>query len=462
MSVPFEIPDWVIDTSPPQPPDTSDVDPHRVEDLVNRFIAAKQEALFLAPGAYYRTTGGDAVDGAPGILDRLNGLKQATLDAANDDSTRFVLGPRLDAHLDDAGDGLTRHVAAQRDVFNRQTIAERQRLIQRAAQLEHDNDDKLAGLAEAHASTAQELARMNGEPEGAAMDAARSAIWRTAIDQRLANGNDPQAIDLFDQVKNQIAPDDHLSLDGPLQVARNDQAANQWIANQTGTDGPSLQDRAAVDPTLPPDTKLIVRAKLDAQDSTAESKRVATVKALDDQISDVTRTLATTPGAYKTGTLFQIARAYDDAGEPDKAVATLGLATQEAVLVPFAQASVDRQQRLIDSLPDGELRDAAITIQLQQAHASARNPFTGTKLNDEVVPPRSPASNEAAVESGQANTTQVADSRKEYCLERCSDQILMLPFSKRPGTFDQCMAHCEGRAYFHQIQPLIPFPGSGK
>ena len=46
MSVPFEIPDWLIDRRRRRPPDTSDVDPHRVEDLVNRFIAGKQDALF--------------------------------------------------------------------------------------------------------------------------------------------------------------------------------------------------------------------------------------------------------------------------------------------------------------------------------------------------------------------------------------------------------------------------------
>jgi len=46
------------------PSDTSVVDPHRVEDLVNRFIAGEQDALFLAPDAYYRSTGADAVDGA--------------------------------------------------------------------------------------------------------------------------------------------------------------------------------------------------------------------------------------------------------------------------------------------------------------------------------------------------------------------------------------------------------------
>ncbi len=132
MSAPFEIPDWLIPNDPQPGPDAAAADPHRVEDLVNRFIAGKQDALFLAPDAYYRSAGANAVDGAPAILDRLNGLKQATLDAANDDGMHAMLAPRLDAHLDDAGDGIDRHVTQQRNVFTRQTIAERQRLIQQA------------------------------------------------------------------------------------------------------------------------------------------------------------------------------------------------------------------------------------------------------------------------------------------------------------------------------------------
>jgi hypothetical protein len=90
MSVPFEIPDWLVDNTSPAPaaPDTSDVDPHRVEDLVNRFIAGQQEVLFTAPDAYYRTTGADAVDGAPVILDRLNTLREATLKAAGQATER--------------------------------------------------------------------------------------------------------------------------------------------------------------------------------------------------------------------------------------------------------------------------------------------------------------------------------------------------------------------------------------
>ena len=52
MSTEFVFPDWLPrEPAPPPPP----VDDHRVEGLVNRFIAAKQEALFTAPDAFPST-----------------------------------------------------------------------------------------------------------------------------------------------------------------------------------------------------------------------------------------------------------------------------------------------------------------------------------------------------------------------------------------------------------------------
>src|SRR5579883_171272 len=78
MSTSFEIPSWLLRESSPSPPPPP-VDDHRVEDLVNNFIAGKQDALFNAPDAYYRTTGADAVDGAPAITQRLQDLRTATL-----------------------------------------------------------------------------------------------------------------------------------------------------------------------------------------------------------------------------------------------------------------------------------------------------------------------------------------------------------------------------------------------
>lgn len=77
MSAQFSFPDWLPRAEPsPLPP----VDDHRIENLVNRFIAGKQEALFTAPDAFYRLAGGDAVDGEPAIAERLQALRAATLE----------------------------------------------------------------------------------------------------------------------------------------------------------------------------------------------------------------------------------------------------------------------------------------------------------------------------------------------------------------------------------------------
>src|SRR3954471_3430873 len=108
MSTAFQLPEWLpVAEPPPSPP----VDDHRVEGLVNRFIAGKQEALFTAPDAFYRLEGGDALDGQPALAQRLQDLRTSTLEQARDDSERAALGPRLNLHIDDAMDGAGRHVS---------------------------------------------------------------------------------------------------------------------------------------------------------------------------------------------------------------------------------------------------------------------------------------------------------------------------------------------------------------
>jgi hypothetical protein len=259
---------------PPPPP----IDARRVEALVNRFIAGKQEALFTAPDAFYRLEGDDAVQGRPAIANRLLAVRAAALEQARDDSERAALDRRLDPHIDDAMDGIDRHVAEQRRVHQRQIVSERQALIQRATDLEHDNDDKIAGLAEPNTSAALELARMNGEAEGPSAQAAAPPSGAPRSISASPAATVLKSSPLFDRVKDQMAPADRLSLDTPLQVAQYEQAADQWIARETGTDGPPLQERRAADPNLPPDAKHIVRAKVDAHESANERARAAKVQ----------------------------------------------------------------------------------------------------------------------------------------------------------------------------------------
>jgi hypothetical protein len=481
MSTAFQLPEWLpVAEPPPSPP----VDDHRVEALVNRFIAGKQEALFTAPDAFYRRSGADALDGAPATVQRLKELKAATLEQARDDGERAALAPRLDLHIGDANDGIDRHVAEQRLLHQRQILSDRQALILRAAELEHDNDDKIAGLAEANGSAAQETARMDGRTERPAMDEARSAVWCTVIGQRIAAGKAALAIGLFDRVRDRLAPADLLSLDTPVQAARFDQAADQWIAGQTGTDGPPLQERVDADPDLTPEAKAIVRAKVDARDAATESARAAQIQELDDEARAAMHARAVNPRAYRPGTFAKLADAYDAAGDREKAASARRWASYDAFIVPFARASAERQQQMIDELPESELRDAAITVRDHQAGAfEAFTPGSQKRLRPSATDILRPVLGESGdaklrsddsnapvslpptevdvsrpTERGKEEAPQIADDRKTYCLDRCSNLILMRPFSRRPATFDECFAHCEGRMYFKHMQPFIPFP----
>jgi hypothetical protein len=125
---------------------------------------------------------------------------------------------------------------------------------------------------------------------------------------------------------------------------------------------------------------------------------MATVKGLDDRLDATTRTLSTAPATYKPGTLASIGDAYESAGEPDKANAARRLARQEPFLLPFAQSSTAAQQRLIDSLPDGE-DPAPAAGGLGRRPASAERPspkkdaFTATARAPVSVGPPVPIDN---------------------------------------------------------------------
>ena len=236
----FVWPDW-LPTAPELPPPPVDAD--RIEGLTNRFIAASQDTLHGGPDALFGKSGADAVEAAPVVAAHLSGLR-ATLDLARDEPERQALADRLERYHAVARDDIDRHVAEQRQGLARQIIADRQALNLRAAGFEH-NEDVLPGLAEAHAQAAQALARLDGMPEESAMQAARSAVWRGAIDQRLADGEGARALGLFEQAKDTLVAADQHALEVPMEAARTDIAADQWIKREAGKDGEPLANSAA-------------------------------------------------------------------------------------------------------------------------------------------------------------------------------------------------------------------------
>ena len=82
-------------------------------------------------------------------------------------------------------------------------------------------------------------------------------------------------------------------------------------------------------------------------------------------------------------------------------------------------------------------------------HASVARSNAGG-AGAEANPPSDPTS----------STAQTTD-RKEQCVGQCYALTLALPPYLRSGTFEQCLAHCEGRGFWPQFEPFIPFGGKG-
>ncbi|MEI6201040.1 MAG: hypothetical protein WCP68_03755 [Enhydrobacter sp.] len=177
-----------------------------VESELNRFIAAKQNSLFVMPDAYYRKQGGDAVDGAPQAIQRLHEIKDALLNGLANDYQRKRLGAALDAQLEVARDGISRHVAEQSKVWQRQTALDRIDLLAKEAALHHSDDDLIAILGAAAANAARAHARVgvdlpDAEIEDRTAASARSRVLAAGMQARLA-ANGVLASRLPDQEEN--------------------------------------------------------------------------------------------------------------------------------------------------------------------------------------------------------------------------------------------------------------------
>ena len=153
----------------------------RVESELNRFIAAKQDALFEAPDAYYRKQGRDAVDSAPQALQHLHQIKDGLLDGLANDYQRKRLSTVLDAHMTLASDDIGRHAAEQSKEWQRQTALDRIDLLAKEAALHHGDDMLIEALSAAAANAARAHARVGGAPPSAEFEEAAAAQARDRV-----------------------------------------------------------------------------------------------------------------------------------------------------------------------------------------------------------------------------------------------------------------------------------------
>jgi soluble lytic murein transglycosylase-like protein len=235
----FLWPDWKpLPQDSPLPPPSPDpeqaiADNTRAEEALNQFIAARQNALFEAPDAFYRTQGSDAIHAAPAVTQALQQVRSNLLDGLANDSQRNKLASVLDAQMRLTRDGMARHVAEQSLAWQRKTAQDRIGLLTKEAAFHHNDEGLVDALGHAAANAARAHARVGGAPldpqaEDAAAAFARSGVLGAAIQARLDRGDTAGANTLFTRVQDQLDPEHakpllpHLGQDSGAPAPPND------------------------------------------------------------------------------------------------------------------------------------------------------------------------------------------------------------------------------------------------
>lgn len=220
-----------------------DANEARVQDLANGFMSGTQFTLYTDKDAFYRKRGQEAINGAQSATDRLIELKKDALGLAANEYQKQRLSKIIDAQLNDATNGISRHVAQQSVEWQKTVAQGRQQLLNNQAALDFPDAEKIDVLALAAESTAREQAKQAGvtgtDQETAMVTAARSNIYTTAISQRLQNDQKRAALALYSKVKDKLDDKDNIKLASAIKSTATDVEAEDWIARNSPNNLPA-------------------------------------------------------------------------------------------------------------------------------------------------------------------------------------------------------------------------------
>jgi len=247
-------------------PTASDLaDATQAEALNNDFIKRQQQLLYTDPDAFYGKQGEDALAATPGILDRLQRLRQEIFDAALTPGIRQRLGSALDSHMVFTRESVLRHTRREALAYRAATARNRVDLLTKQAGLDYNDPDSVALYADMADGAARVHARAtDGDPDATAQ-AAISSIWRNAIESALARDDAGAAGTLHQQATDALSPADNAI------VANQIAAAQKHLTGQTYTSGLPLP---VPNPAEPLDAERALAA-IDAAHQAATSRNAA-------------------------------------------------------------------------------------------------------------------------------------------------------------------------------------------
>src|SRR5471032_2100200 len=208
----------------------------RAAELQNLFLDRQREILHTGPDAYLNKTGRDAVLTAPDVLSQLEAARQDTIGQAVNDAQRRLLTSALGEHRITEHYRVGTHAGEQSLEWQKQTATERLNQLQQQAALDYRDPGSIEAYARASESAARERARTlkfgkDSNEAQTEVDAARSSVWRSAIEAALGRTHTAPAIALFEQAADRLSPDDTTALAPQIDAAKEHEAGHAYLAS---------------------------------------------------------------------------------------------------------------------------------------------------------------------------------------------------------------------------------------
>jgi hypothetical protein len=97
-------------------------------------------------------------------------------------------------------------------------------------------------------------------------------------------------------------------------------------------------------------------------------------------------------------------------------------------------------------------------VSSQPDRLSAQPPSTNISLRRSDISRQAPAGGATRLSLRPGSLPDVvAQADRQWCINQCTALTLMVPPALRPGSMEQCLAHCEGKSLWPQFLPYIPF-----
>jgi len=212
------------------------LDTAAAQSAINQLRTRRQELTYDPEKGLQRIKGGQVLEKGPDGKPLLQSLP-AAFKAQSDEIEGRILSPRARAIYQQVAANeqrqyqhdVTVHFARQTEQFEAATYKDATLLDQAEAAKAFTEPAKVEAIAKRQADRAMLYANQRGLPgEGAAI-AARSNVYRVAVESLLASGDSRRALTYYDSVKDKLDGADALILQARLKSTATDVNADDWI-----------------------------------------------------------------------------------------------------------------------------------------------------------------------------------------------------------------------------------------